>query len=384
MSTIFNYQFAGRQGQFDVGWQHANWYDFKNIHVPIDHLEGKPVHWLYWEATGASYYADNSPWNQFKSPEQIFRWKDHLPAHEHSTLLNSIGQGYNWFHGNSPFHSRLARPTVLSKGQVELTFTFFADWYKWEDGKRPLNEVGDPHHARVEMHLVDTGLNEAPDWAAMDEPEIRAAHQRLGHILAQLPGRHEQWHTVSPTVGPTTVSRQVAVPRDGLYLVVFGAMAVWAIPGGSGRNGLWGHGMQARAVVTTPPTPPVVPTPPTPPTPPAPPPSSGTTIKQIYKPYPAQETTIILAPPLRSLTAAQKATLFELAEKGIPLPGGGRTAGEHPITTSHDFFFYNVTNGKEGTVGYVLWGEQIGTGLNREWVAQNVPQALPRVRFVQG
>ncbi|HSH00900.1 MAG TPA: hypothetical protein VLL52_00185 [Anaerolineae bacterium] len=252
MSTIFNYQFDGRQGQFDVpGWRQANWYDFKNIHIPIDHADGTPTHWVYWEAEGDSYYADGAGHNKFKSPEQIFRWADFLPAHEHATLLNDIGQTYHWFHGNSPFHSRLARPTFLQKGQIELSFTLFADCYKSENGKTPISQIGDPNTFRLEMHLIDTGLDTPLDWDTDDDGTVRHQQAQMQTHLNQLAGEHDNWLVVNPSVGPATKTVTLDVPRTGLYLIVYGAMIVWAIPDGRGSNGLFAHALTATAVSPT-------------------------------------------------------------------------------------------------------------------------------------
>lgn len=280
MQQLFDFQFDGQKGQFDVGWQKARWYDYKNIQVPIDHANGSPTHWVYWEAEGPSYYGDGKDWNRFKSPEQRFVWKEFLPAHEHATLLNGIGQAYNWFQGNSPFHSRIARPTFLQKGQVEFTVEFWADWYKWDNGKVPLNQVGDPNNCRVELFMLDTGLSASLDWNTSDEGAIRRNQGQLQAVLSALPGQHEDWLIVNPTLGNTVKSKTFNVPRDGLYLLVFGVMTVWAVPGGQGRNGLFVHGISAKQVQgsPTPPPPTSTPTPPTPtPTPPTPtPPVSKT------------------------------------------------------------------------------------------------------------
>lgn len=247
--TVFNYKFDGRKGQFDVGWQQAFWYDYKNIHIPIDHADGTPTHWVFWEAEGQSYDADDQEWNRFKSPEQRMTWDRFLPPEEHATLLNDIGQAYNWFHGSNPFHSRLARPTMLRKGQVDLTFQFFADWYKWEGRKVPINEIGDPNHARVELWIIDTGLNQPFNWDTDDEGVIRSQHSTLQGHLNGLPGPHAQWLIVNPTVGLTVKTKTLNVPRDGLYLCVFGVYSVWAVPGARGRNGLFVHSLGAAQTV---------------------------------------------------------------------------------------------------------------------------------------
>lgn len=258
----FEFKFEGRQGVYDVGWQNASWYDYKNMHIPIDHLDGGPVHWVVWEAEGDSYYADGAEWNKFASPEQIYRWADFLPPEEHALYLNDAGQTYNWFQGGRPFHSRLARPTMLKKGNVELSFDFYADWYSWEGKKRPLNEIGDPTSARVEMHIIDTGLDEQLGWGS-DEGWNRRHQDTLKNVLNTLPGPHNDWFIVNPTIGPTKFTKTVSVPRDGLFLVVFGVLSVWAVPGNSGgRNGLWAKVLGAKPVEVTQPTP--QPTPPTP------------------------------------------------------------------------------------------------------------------------
>ena len=247
---IFTYKFAGRKGQRDVGWADASWYDYKNIHVPIDRLDGDVVHWVVWESEEQSYYADDQPWNKFASPEMIIRWGDFLPAHEHDLFLNDIGQTYNWFQGGRPFHSRLARPTMLKKGQVELTFELYADAYRWDGGKKPMSEVSDANGPRMEMHIVDTGLNEQLGWGT-DETWNKRHQETLKSHLATLPGRHDDWFVANPSLGEHTFTRTLDVPRDGLYLVVFGAMCVWAVPQGSGRNGLWGKSMGAKQVTAS-------------------------------------------------------------------------------------------------------------------------------------
>lgn len=237
--TLFEYLFDGEEGQYDVGWQNAHWYDYKNIHIPIDHTEGKPTHWLFWEAEGQSYDADNESWNRFKSPEQRMTWAKFLPAHEHADLLNSVGHSYNWFHGNSPFHSRLARPTMLKKGKVTLTFEFYADWYKWDGRKIPKNEVSDSNGCRVELAIVDTGLNEPYNWDTGDEGTLRHQQNVLQGKLNTLPGNHDDWLIVNPSLGHTIKTKTIDVPRDGLYLLVYGVYTVWAVPDGKGRNGLF-------------------------------------------------------------------------------------------------------------------------------------------------
>ncbi|MCB0036993.1 MAG: hypothetical protein KDE51_23340 [Anaerolineales bacterium] len=249
----FTFKFEGRQGVYDVGWQNASWYDYKNMHIPIDHLDGGPVNWVVWEAEGDSYYADGKEWNKFASPEQIYRWADFLPPEEHALYLNDAGQTYNWFQGGRPFHSRLARPTMLKKGSIELSFEFYADWYSWDGKKRPLNEVGDPTSARVEMHIIDTGLDEQLGWGT-DEGWNRRHQETLKNVLKTLPGPHNDWFVVNPTIGPTKFTKTFNVPRDGLFLVVFGAMSVWAVPGSGGRNGLWAKVLTAKPVGTAPTT----------------------------------------------------------------------------------------------------------------------------------
>ncbi len=241
--TVFEYKFDGRKGQFDVGWQQACWYDYKNIHIPIDRLSGIPTHWVFWEAEGQSYDADNQGWNRFKSPEQRMTWADFLPPHEHADLLNDIGQSYNWFHGSNPFHSRLARPTMLHQGQAEMRFQFFADWYKYDNGKVPISQIADPNHARVEMFIIDTGLNEPFDWNTADEGRLRHQQGVLQNILNGAAGQHTDWLVVNPSVGRTVKTRTVNVPRNGLFLCVFGVYSVWAVPEARGRNGLFVHSM---------------------------------------------------------------------------------------------------------------------------------------------
>lgn len=236
---LFDYLFDGQQGQFDVGWQNAFWYDYKNVHIPIDHANGKPTHWLYWEAEGKSYDADNEGWNRFKSPEQRFTWAKFLPQHEHGDLLNSIGQSYNWFQGNAPFHSRLARPTMLKKGQVELRFELYADWYKWDGRKIPKSEVSDSNGCRLELAIIDTGRNEPFNWDTADEGTLRSQQNTLQNHLNALPGNHTDWLIVNPSLGHTVKTKTIEVPRDGLYLLVFGVYTVWAVPDGKGRNGLF-------------------------------------------------------------------------------------------------------------------------------------------------
>ncbi|MCP4361223.1 MAG: hypothetical protein GY796_24710 [Chloroflexi bacterium] len=237
-NKIFQYKFNGQQGQRDIGWAIAHWYDFKNVQVPIDHEDGVPTHWVYWEAEGKSYFADNEDWNRFKSPEQRFMWKKFLPEHEHDTLLNDIGQSYNWFHGNSPFHSRIARPTMLKKGQVELTFEFYADWYQWKKKKIPINKVGDQNNCRVELEILDTGLSAPLNW--QDEGAIPQNQGQLNGVLNQMSGQHDDnWLIVNPTLGHTVKTRTIDVPHDGLYLLVYGIYTVWAVIGGHGRNGLF-------------------------------------------------------------------------------------------------------------------------------------------------
>ncbi|NJN55249.1 MAG: hypothetical protein HC804_11095 [Anaerolineae bacterium] len=241
--TVFEYKFDGRKGQYDVGWQQAFWYDYKNIHIPIDHASGTPTHWIFWEAEGQSYDADQEGWNRFKSPEQRMTWEQFLPPHEHADLLNDISQAYNWFHGSNPFHSRLARPTMLRKGQAELRCKFYADWYKFDGGKIPTSQVGDPNHARVEMFILDTGLNEPFNWDTGDDGTIRHQQGILQNTLNGAAGQRPGWLMVNPSVGHTTKTQTVTVPRDGLYLCVFGVYSVWAVPGGRGRNGLFVHSL---------------------------------------------------------------------------------------------------------------------------------------------
>ena len=267
---LFNYLFDGQKGQFDVGWQEASWYDYKNIHIPIDHAGGTPTHWLYWEAEGASYDADDADWNRFKSPEQRFMWAKFLPEHEHADLLNKIGQSYNWFHGNSPFHSRLARPAMLKKGQVELSFEFYADWYKWEGQKIPKTDVSDSNGCRVELHIIDTGLNQPFDWDTADEGTLRSQQAQLQGHLNSLPGNQGDWLIVNPSLGHTLKTKTIDVPRDGLYLLVYGVYTVWAVPDGKGRNGLFVLSMGATQTVgedegdvSTPKPPPTTTPPPT-------------------------------------------------------------------------------------------------------------------------
>lgn len=244
--TVFEYKFDGRKGQYDVGWQQAFWYDYKNIHIPIDHANGTPTHWIYWEAEGQSYDADNEGWNRFKSPEQRMTWEDFLPPHEHADLLNDIRQAYNWFHGSNPFHSRLARPTMLRQGQAELRFQFWADWYKYDGGKIPISQIGDPNHARVEMFIIDTGLNEPFNWDTGDDGTLRHQQGVLQGFLNGAAGQPTEWLMVNPSVGRTVKTRSVNVPRDGLYLCVFGVYSVWAVPGNRGRNGLFAHSMSVN------------------------------------------------------------------------------------------------------------------------------------------
>lgn len=241
MAQLFEYQFDGRLGQRDVGWANACWYDQYNVQVPIDRLDGTPTHWIFWQAEGQSYYADDQYWNSFKSPEKRFTWADFLPPHEHATLLNEIGQSYNWFHSAHPFHSRIARPTMLSAGEVTLHFEFFADWYKWEGQKVPISQIADPNHARIEMHLIDTGYQAPFDWAGEDEGVLRHQQSLLQAVLAGLAPVHDQWHSVDPSVGHTVKSQTFTVPRSGLYLCVFGVYTVWAVPEARGRNGLFVH-----------------------------------------------------------------------------------------------------------------------------------------------
>lgn len=245
---LFDYLFDGQEGQYDVGWQKAHWYDYKNIHIPIDHADGKPTHWLYWEAEGKSYDADNESWNRFKSPEQRFTWAKFLPEREHKDLLNKIGQSYNWFHGNSPFHSRLARPALLKKGKVQLSFEFYADWYKWEGGKIPKTEVSDSNGCRIELEIIDTGLNEPFNWDTGDEGTIRSQQSKLQAHLDAFPGDHDDWLIVNPSLGHTIKTKTIDVPRDGLYLLVFGVYTVWAVPDGKGRNGLFVLSLGAEQV----------------------------------------------------------------------------------------------------------------------------------------
>ena len=244
--TLFDYLFQGQEGQRDVGWKSASWYDFKNIQVPIDHTDGKPTHWLYWEAEGQSYDADDKSWNRFKSPEQRFVWDKFIPQHEHADLLNKIGQSYNWFHGNSPFHSRLARPTLLKKGSVELSFEFYADWYKWEGRKIPKTDVSDSNGCRVELALIDTGLHERFDWDTEDEGKLRSQQATLQSHLNALPATHDAWLIVNPSLGHTIKTKTLEVARDGLYLLVYGVYTVWAVPDGKGRNGLFVHSFGAK------------------------------------------------------------------------------------------------------------------------------------------
>ena len=263
---LFHYLFDGQEGQFDVGWQDAFWYDHKNIHVPIDHASGKPTHWVYWEAEGQSYGADNESWNKFKSPEQRFVWKKFLPEREHADLLNNIGQGYHWFHANSPFHSRLARPALLQQGQVELSFEFFADWYKWDGRKIPKTEVSDSNGCRVELQIIDTGLDEAFNWDMGDDGTLRHQQNILQGHLNKLPGNHDDWLIVKPSLGHTELSKTIEVPRTGLYLLVFGVYTVWAVPDGKGSNGLFvlSLGAAQDSDGTAPPTTPPVEEPVTP------------------------------------------------------------------------------------------------------------------------
>ncbi|HUM71344.1 MAG TPA: hypothetical protein PLK31_21155, partial [Chloroflexota bacterium] len=44
-------------------------------------------------------------------------------------------------------------------------------------------------------------------------------------------------------LGRTVKTRTVNVPRNGLYLCVFGVYSVWAVPEARGRNGLFVHSM---------------------------------------------------------------------------------------------------------------------------------------------
>lgn len=236
---LLNYLFDGQEGQFDVGWKNAFWYDFKNIQIPIDHANGTPTHWLYWEAEGQSYDGDDKDWNRFRSPEQRFVWKKFLPQNEHADLLNDIGQGYHWFHGTTPFHSRLARPTMLQQGQVELSFEFWADWYKWEGHKVPKTEVSDSNGCRVELHIIDTGLDQSFNWDTDDKGTIRQQQSTLQSHLDGLPGNHNEWLIVKPSLGHTVKTKTFDVPRTGLYLLVFGVYTVWAVPDGKGSNGLF-------------------------------------------------------------------------------------------------------------------------------------------------
>lgn len=247
MAHLFEYKFDGRQGQRDVGWGQARWYDEQNAQIPIDHLDGTPTHWLFWQAEGQSYYADDQYWNSFKSPEQRFTWAEFLPPHEHATLLNDIGQSYNWFHSAHPFHSRIARPTLLPAGEVTLQFEFFADWYKWEGYKRPLSQLGDPNHARIEMHLIDTGFQAPFNWEVEDEGVLRHQQGILRGFLESLPGLHDKWQSADPSVGHTVLSQTLTVPRSGLYLCVFGVYTVWAVPEANGRNGLFVHKLAASS-----------------------------------------------------------------------------------------------------------------------------------------
>jgi PKD repeat protein len=96
--------------------------------------------WSFWNATGHNPLGNphyDEPWNDWQTPEAIFRWDAFLPPDEHDILLNERGFAYKIFAGYKAWHMRLASPQLsLDPGIYRLSLKYYCDAYVDYDGRK--------------------------------------------------------------------------------------------------------------------------------------------------------------------------------------------------------------------------------------------------------
>ena len=94
--------------------------------------------WSFWNAYGHNPLGNphfEEPWNDWQTPEAIFRWAAFLPPEEHAILLNARGFAYKIFAGYKAWHIRLASPQMsLEAGTYRLRLKYYCDAYADYDG----------------------------------------------------------------------------------------------------------------------------------------------------------------------------------------------------------------------------------------------------------
>jgi hypothetical protein len=96
--------------------------------------------WSLWYASGHNPLGNpsyNEPWNDWQTPEAIFRWDAFLPPEEHDLLLNDRGFAYKIFAGYKAWHIRLSSPILsLPAGRYRLSLKYYCDAYAQYDGRK--------------------------------------------------------------------------------------------------------------------------------------------------------------------------------------------------------------------------------------------------------